>query len=114
MPVNELIAGESARVTGSIENAITGVAFEPTTLEFTLYDRASETIINSRDAVSLTPGTVAPGGALAHSLLAADVALVDSEAEVETHVIRYKWTYNAGADVGIAEIAFNVRRDRTP
>jgi hypothetical protein len=29
-------------------------------------------------------------------------------------LLRYKWTYTAGADAGIAEIEYQVCRDATP
>lgn len=114
MPLNELIEGVSARMTGSIVNALTGTAFEPTTLVFSIYDRATGGIINSRDETALTPATVCPSGVLAHTLAAADMAMATATATVETHVLRYKWTYNGGADVGIAELQFRVLKDQSP
>lgn len=115
MPVNQVMEDTSVRITGTIVNCF-GAGFQPDTLSFTLYALASATIINSRDDVSLTPigDYVTEIGDLVHVLTRADQILISTNADEETHILRYKWTYNSAEDAGIAEIEFRVCRDKTP
>jgi len=115
MPINQVLQDTSVRVTGVIVD-YDGVGFQPTELRFTLYDRATGQIINSRNNINLTPiGTyVSAGGVLVHTLARTDQVLASASAGSEIHVLRYKWIYTAGADAGIAEIEYQVCRDPTP
>jgi hypothetical protein len=115
MPVNQVMADTSVRITGTIVNCF-GVGFQPDALTFTLYDLATAAIINSRNDVALTPiiNYVSETGDMVHVLARADQVLLSATADEETHIIRYKWTYNNAADAGMAEIEFRVCRDKTP
>ena len=109
--MNEIIKGTSAVVTGTIVSNL-DVGFKPTATVFTLYERNSKTIINSRNNTDIT-SSVAADGTLTHSLAPADNAMISATADVEIHVIRYKWTYNT-TEVGIAEFEYRVKKDTTP
>jgi hypothetical protein len=107
--------GESGYITGTIKD-YAGTAFQPTTLTFTLYDRTSKTIINSRSSVSLTPigDYVTANGALTFNLTTADNTMVDPTKHRETHVARFVATWSAGAQTMIDEIEFDVLNVATP
>lgn len=112
MAMDALFVGTDGRVTGTIVN-YAGTAFEPTTLVYTVYDIDTNTIIGSANT-ALTPATDAPSGALSFTLPIAAQAMVNSARNSETHRIRFKWTYNAGASVGIQEVDYTVKKDLTP
>ncbi len=103
----------TAILTGTIRdgagNAVPAASL--TTLALTLFDRATGTVINSRNAVSIlntNGGTVTSGGVLTLTLSPSDMALVSQSAAQETHVAFLRWTYNAGADAGEQEVVFTV------
>ena len=112
MPMDALFVGTSGRVTGTIVD-YAGTAFQPTTLVYTVYDVDTNTLIGSADT-ALTPASDCPSGALSFRLPIATQAMVNSARNSETHRIRFKWTHNAGADVGIQEVEYTVKKDLTP
>ena len=83
------------------------------TLILTLYEEATETIINSRsgsDIKNTDGGTLhATSGAFTLTLAPDDMAIVQTDRNKEWHVALIEWTYNSGADDGGKEIAFQVQ-----
>lgn len=110
-----VIKGATGYITGTIKD-YEGTAFQPTTLAFTLYDKTSKTIINSRSSVSLTPigDYVTANGALTFNLTTSDNAMVDSTKHRETHVARFVATWSGAAQTMIDEIEFDVLNVNTP
>lgn len=85
------------------------------TLELTLF--SGTTAINSRNAQSVkneNGGTLADDGTLTMKLLAADNPIVDNTltaGALETHIARFVWTWNDGADqTGGVEYEFKVEK----
>ena len=102
--IGSVNVGETCVITGVIKD-YAGTAFQPTTLNFSLYDKRTSAVINSRDNVSLTPVSdyVNASGNLTHSLTTADNGIVNDRRRVETHVIRYVATWSSGTQTMIKE-----------
>ncbi len=115
MGVTKLQVASSGWVSGTIKDKEKpAVAFQPITLVYTIYDKATSTIINSRNATALTPATDAPSGVIGFRLAVGDQALAVATNETETHVLRLLWTWNAGASSAEDEIEYKVTKDPTP
>lgn len=110
----EFNAGASGYITGSFTDTATGTVTQPTALNWTLFDRDSNTIIGSHNNESLTPATVAPSGVLAHYLATTDNNIINSANDLEIHVARYIWTWGSPTKTGIQEIQLNIRKLTTP
>ncbi len=120
----EVDEGESCNVTATFEFDGTA-AFDKTeilTLLLTLYNRSDSTVINSRNAESAidTNGhKLSTAGVLTAEFDASDNVIVDTElvaGQVETHVVRLKWTWSDGdtTRTGIEELEFKVKKLATP
>lgn len=83
-----------------------------TTFTFTLYNRSTEVVINSRTATSILntgPGTVDSSGNWTLTLTPADNAIIGTD-QSEWHVALLQWTYGvAGAKSGAHEVMYAVR-----
>jgi hypothetical protein len=110
--LSDLIVDTSGRVTGQIVDHLE-VGFKPTTCVFTLFDSATRAIINSRNATDCL-ASIDTNGNLSHALTRADQAIITVGNESELHVIHFKWTYNAAADAGAADLEYTVTKDATP
>ena len=74
-----------------------GNAVQPTVLTLTYYNRADESIINSRDDQNVfnTNNVVVTNGVVTWSVQVADTAVVDTALEAEIHVALWQWTANS-------------------
>jgi hypothetical protein len=83
-----------------------------TALTMTLYDLASDAIINGVNDVNILNtgrGTVhATSGLVTVTLLPADNVLVDATRERETHIMLFRWEWAAGVKRGRLEVEFEV------
>ncbi len=81
-----------------------------TTCTLTLYDKATRSIINSRNAQTIlnANGGAIAAGVLTLTLSDQDNAMVYSAADTEEHVALIEWTWNAGTKKGVKEITFTV------
>jgi len=89
------------------ENGAALPAASLTTLELTLYDKASGTIINTRNnqnALNANNVTVDGSGNGKFQTVAADTAILDATKPMEEHVTKFKWTWASGTKVGFWEI----------
>ena len=107
--ITQLEVDHSGWVSGTIRDR-DDVAFEPTTLALTIYDKTTLAIINSRDASALTPATDAPAGVIGFRLTRADQALADSTRESEEHVLRLDFTWNTTADKSYGQVIYTVTK----
>jgi hypothetical protein len=83
-----------------------------TSLTLTLYDKASGSIINGRNAQNvLNANGVAVDGAgqVAWTISEADSVHLAGNGRVETHVALFRWTYASGAKAGHAEVYLQVQ-----
>ena len=90
------------------------------TLTMTLFDKTTEAVINTRNAVSVKDangGTVSTAGVLTMKLDPADQVVVGtaSTGDKETHVIRFDYTWNDGESrTGRSEYTYDVEKLATP
>ncbi len=81
-------------------------------LTLTLYDRASNSVINNRNAQNVLNAngvTVDPSGNLAWLMSPADNTIFRSVAS-ETHIALFEWTYGPrGAKRGNSQVGFSIR-----
>jgi len=90
------------------------------TLTMTLFDKTTEAIINSRNAVSVKDvagGTLTTAGVLTMKLDPADQVIAGtlSTGGKETHVIRFNYTWNDGQSrTGRSEYTYDVEKLATP
>lgn len=120
----EIDEGEDCNITATFE--IDGTAaFEKSeiaTLLLTLYNKCDGTVINSRneeDAKDANGHLLSTEGVLTAKFLVADNIIVGSGiavGELETHVVRLKWTWSDGVltRTGKQELEFNVKKLVTP
>lgn len=82
-----------------------------TTLVFTLYDLASESIINSRTAVNILNtggGVVDTSGNLTLTLTPNDGVILGTS-DLEKHLVLLEWTYNSGSKAGRGEVELSIK-----
>ena len=120
------VAKEAASVTFSVtfkDTSSTPVALTKAqilTLTMTLFDKDTEAVINSRNAVNVKDangGTVSTAGVLTMKLDPADQAIAGTLATgaKETHVIRFNYTWNDGRSrTGRSEYTYDVEKLATP
>jgi len=94
-PANE---GSTALVQITFKDEL-GVDANPDTATYTLYNRATGAVINSRTAVSITGSTATR----TITLTPADNAIIDTTLQLEEHRIFITFTYGGGK-TGTAEI----------
>ena len=89
------------------------------TLTLTYYDKATERIINSRDAEDvLNLGDVALVTDIGPPIVTTvtwtlqpeDTVLVDQRREIEQHIALFEWTWNSGAKVMVHEVQFGIEQ----
>lgn len=95
----------SGQMTGTLTDETGAVvpAASLTTLTLTLFDLASGTILNSRDAqnvLNTNNVTVSALGVLVWTIQPADNAIVNDNLARETHRALFQWTWSAGAKSG--------------
>lgn len=82
-----------------------------TTLTLTLYDLASETILNSRNRQNVLNANnviIDVAGVLTWTMQPADNVLVDTTAKQERHVALFEWTWDSGGKAGKYEVKIDV------
>lgn len=98
------------------ENGVALASASLTTLTLTLYDQASGTIINSRDAQDILNThnvTVSALGVLVWTMQPADNAIVGTSVAAgyrERHVALFQWTWSAGTKAGKYEVLIDVEQ----
>lgn len=89
-----------------------GVGFKPETLRLTLYDRKTNTIINSRDAQDVLDNndvlTDIEGNTTWH-MQVLDNIIVTATLTSEEHIALWHWTWNDGEDSDYYELIIRVR-----
>jgi hypothetical protein len=85
--------------------SIPGPSLDTCTL--TLYDLASEAIINSRDHVDIK-ANVDGAGRLTFTFTPADNQVLDDSHGFEPHVALFEWTYNSPTGRGQWQLVLNV------
>ena len=119
--------GESGNLTITLTDTTGGTidASTVSTLVFTLFDKHTGVVLNSRNEVSIKTtagstshsngGTVSAGGIVTLRIDAADNAMKGSGPR-ETHVARVKFTWSDGQTIrtGITDKAFSVTNLATP
>jgi hypothetical protein len=80
----------TCEVVFAVKNPTTGAAITPATATWTLTD-INGTVINSRQDVSITPGTT-----MTVYLADADLKIVDDTKELELRLLSFEGTYNNG------------------
>ena len=84
------------------------------TIVMTLYNEADGAIINSRNAIDVKDaniGTLAPDGTLTLDFTPDDMPIIDTDCEVEYHIVLLKFTYSDGTTkTGIVEAALGVQQ----
>mgnify|MGYP000934557076 CR=1 len=84
-----------------------------TSLHLTLYDKSSNTIINSRDhqgVLNANGVTVNSTGGLVWTLTPNDNVMLSNTAAVETHIALFEWAWPTGA--GKQEVLIQVQNIR--
>jgi hypothetical protein len=101
-----VLEGTTSRLTGLItrEDGVTG--FKPDTITLTLYDKATGTVINGRDAADVS-AAVDVSGNLSLELTPADNAIVSSSKGWEVHRALIEWAW-APAREGAFTVEFKV------
>ena len=86
-----------------------GNASQPSVFTLTYYNRATGTIINSRDDQDVlnTNDVVITNGVMAWSLQVADTTIVDTDSVAELNVALWQWT-DAGGKIGKHETIIRV------
>lgn len=109
--VNEKV---TARYTADVQdhegNAIAGSSL--TTLTLTLYDKATGTIINNRNAqnvLNVNGVTVDGSGNLVWVMTPDDNAILTAASKVEKHIALFQWTWDSGAKAGKHEVTIQVK-----
>lgn len=86
-------------------NVLTG---NPTEATMTLYDKATEVVINGREDLDILSSVTL--GVLAFTFVAADTVLLNEANDREVHVAQLTWTWNLGASVGRALIEMTIKQ----
>ncbi len=98
----------TALIRDELDVVIPGGSLDSLTL--TLYDRASGSILNARnaqDVLGVNGGSVDGAGVLTMNLLELDNVLISQECDLETHVALFRWSYQT-TRTGNHEVHFPV------
>lgn len=116
--------GESFEVYGTFKDGDNNAILESNISAFTvtLFDEETETIINSRnetDVLDANIGVVDLAGTFTLRFTGSDSPIVSSSlsvSDVESHIVRLKWTWNDGVSDrnGISEHRIYVRKIASP
>lgn len=114
-PWASIAEGTSAEIKFTIVDQ-DGSPVVPTTLNFWLYTKQGEKVINSRSNVSLSPVAtyVDVNGICKFNLLAADNVLHNQNLRQEMHVAKFYATWSAGTKAAKFLVPFWVERDHEP
>lgn len=110
--LGEYWVGQTAVVNFQIVDYL-GTNFKPTTFHVTLIDEETGSVINSRSGITDEIASVAsnPAGYVTFTLLPADMQMISTTTRLraETHRLIFRWTWNAGANVGFRVCNFTLR-----
>lgn len=116
-----VLEGESCNIKGTIKDADGATVSSLTTLTLTLYDKASDLVINSRTNQNIlnANGSSFSSGVFTIELDGSDSVIKGnglSKGQTETHVARVTWTYSDGDSTrtGMEEYEFPVQKLASP
>jgi hypothetical protein len=109
--VNEKVTARySAIIQDETETALAGSNLQ--TLTLTLYDKATGTIINSRndqDVLNTNGVSVDGSGNVVWIMEPEDNAVVTATSKVEKHIALFEWTWDSGNKEGRHEVVLQVK-----
>lgn len=100
----------SGLVTGTFKDTATDLGIQPTTLNVTVFDRDTGTVLRADAGLIPVSTYVSAGGVLTFYLNATDNAIITTGKDSEIHVVRFTWTWTAQAatQTGKQELQYEV------
>ena len=118
LPIQHVYEKSTAEFTATVqdENGTAIGSGSLTTLTLTLFDKLTNSIINSRNdqnVLNANGVTVSAQGALVWTMDPLDNQILNAELKNEKHVAMFKWTWSAGAKAGFYLFLIEVENTRT-